>query len=827
MPGPFGAGEPPDPPFARLTRMLWEGDYDELPAARLRGILKRPHPGVKHPVFKPQWDATTPRKKLAPYLEMSEAELRGKIDEGGSIKGNNFKMRLVACDLARAWALTKEPIYARRAAILLHRYAEVLPKWPVSGSDGVLHPQEEKPYFHCERNDHGGDLWTPNQWYHGNMFQAAPVFRAWDLVCTSDELDKLGAELKTDVRGKILNDLLYRTLKVHLQWPFSYSNMFGFQMQYMAECALALGDPVLVHAVCREVAKPLTNGFFSDGMWKESSPEYAQQIIRRLIECMNILKGYSDPEGYVDPIDGTHIQNFDPLAEPAGARLIRAKAAIDALALPTGYAVAIHDEDYNPQYPKGASKIYGPRPTTSVPRLLGGAGHAVLSAGSDPHQIQAHLHFSGCYGHDHADHLSLVLFAQGEELYSETDYKSDADAGSRAWKAHTAAHNTVMIDEQKLPVAPRDPPNAIHGNLLFWAATDPESMAVEADWKNAQAQVYRRTLALIHLEGNRYYVLDLFRVSGGNTHDWLLHGPLHADYTVETPLALKPRGGKLVEIADLRSGITDQTVSLTFRSGNAAVRALVAAAPGTEVVLGEGPAVRRAGKQTFTSVRRTGGKSVFAAVHEPLDGESRVKNVEVLAGAGDPESPRIVVKLEIAGGRIDYFLSTPHQQPEEREPVFPSSANEVDDIDFSLSDTFAHVVEIKGKVRRANLVGSELIFRGMKFPGTAYGGQIISVERAEAGAKRNAFLTQQPLLAGEELKGAPLILTYADGRTHGYTVERVESANGQQAIVVKEEPGVEITPERALFVYFPGNEIDGPTAFRIVPWTRWKPGDER
>jgi len=804
-----------EPVGANLTKKLIEGKYDELPAAWFSKMLRGPNPGVKHPVFKPEGDAAALKEKLGPYMKMTEAELRSKIDERGSLEGDNFKMREAAYDLALAWALTQEPVYARRALIVLDRYAEVLPKWPVSGQHKTAR-QDDLSYFRTNSNWDEGALWTPKQWYHGDLINAAPVFKAWDLVCDSPELGKLSAETKEDIRTKILNDLLYRTIKVHLQWPFSYGNMYGHRLGGMAQCGLALGDPMIVHAVVRELNKCVMHGYHYDGSISELAPGYNRQLTNRLIWCAGFLKGYSDPEGYVDPIDGTSMKNFDPDNGLVGTRLARCKAAVDALALPTGYALAVHDEEYGPEMkgpaPSNAeSKIYGPRPKQSVPRLLGGAGHAVLGAGSDAEQIQAHLHFSGCYNHDHCDHLAVFLYAQGEELYSDTGYRADS-GGSREWKASTAAHNTVMLDEKDLPRRPNDPPASIHGNLVFWAVTDPECMAVEADWKNAQAKQYRRLAALVHLEGKRYYVFDLFRVNGGKTHDWMLHGPLHTDYTIESPLELKPRAGKIVEIAELRSAVTGDPVSLTIRAGKSSVRALLAAAPATEAIVGQGPAVRRPGKQTFAAVRRTGGKSLYAAVHEPLYGEPRVKSIEVL-GPQDPDASLIVTKVVLDGDRTDYFLSTLDAQPPfaSRGPV----------AECSLAGSFAHVVESGGKVGHAELVGSELAFHGVKIQGAAYSGRLLGVERIETGAKRNAFLTEQELPPGESLKGASLILTYADGRTHGYTVERVEANGDKKAILVREEPGVEITPEAARFVYFPGNEFKGPTSFRIVPCTVW------
>jgi hypothetical protein len=257
-----------EPVGADLTRRLIEGKYDDLPAAWFSKMLRGPNPGVKHPVFKPEGDEAAIaalKEKVAPYLQVTEAELRKKIDERGSLEGDNFKMRETAYDLALAWALTKEAVYARRALIVLDRYAEVLPCWPVSGQSGEAHAQDETAYFHTTRNWTGGNLWTPKAWYHGNLINAAPVFKAWDLVCDSPELDKLSAETEEDIRAKILDDLLYRTIRIELRWPFSYGNMYGHRLGGLAQCGLALGDPLIVHLVCRETAKCILRGFHGDG----------------------------------------------------------------------------------------------------------------------------------------------------------------------------------------------------------------------------------------------------------------------------------------------------------------------------------------------------------------------------------------------------------------------------------------------------------------------------------------------------------------------------------------------------------------------------------
>ena len=53
--------------------------------------------------------------------------------------------------------------------------------------------------------------------------------------------------------------------------------------------------------------------------------------------------------------------------------------------------------------------------------------------------------FSGGYGHEHQDNLSLLLWANGRETFSDLGYTHTKD---RAWTICSASHNTVLIDQR-------------------------------------------------------------------------------------------------------------------------------------------------------------------------------------------------------------------------------------------------------------------------------------------------------------------------------------------------------------------------------------------
>ena len=100
------------------------------------------------------------------------------------------------------------------------------------------------------------------------------------------------------------------------------------------------------------------------------------------------------------------------LSPGAGGAMLGAPATI---AYPDGRVCPVHDT--------WANARHGLRPRKkSACRICPGYGHALLGAGTGDHQTQAHLHFSGGYGHTHLDNLNFGLFAFGREMLADIEY---------------------------------------------------------------------------------------------------------------------------------------------------------------------------------------------------------------------------------------------------------------------------------------------------------------------------------------------------------------------------------------------------------------------
>ncbi|MBN1293293.1 MAG: heparinase II/III family protein [Candidatus Latescibacteria bacterium] len=125
--------------------------------------------------------------------------------------------------------------------------------------------------------------------------------------------------------------------------------------------------------------------------------------------------------------------------------------------------------------------------------------------------------------HSHIDCMNLGLFAKGLDLMPEMGYPPVQYGGwgsPRAlWVRKTAAHNTVVVDGKD-----QDNPRNRHiGKTTLWAdgknfrairVSDPEVYDIER---------YERTVALVDLSENDSYLLDIFRVKGGSDHAKFMH----------------------------------------------------------------------------------------------------------------------------------------------------------------------------------------------------------------------------------------------------------------------------------------------------------------
>ena len=296
-------------------------------------------------------------------------------------------------------------------------------------------------------------------------------------------------------------------------------------------------------------------------------------------------------------------------------------------------------------------------------RLLGGFGLALLCSGRGDEQCAVSLYYGrAATEHAHFDRLNLELFAYQKKLVPDLGYGEHAAEGDRpaVWTKNTLPHTTVVVD------ARRQDTQAPGRLVLFSAATGLSLVEIDAPDTYHATSEYRRTTALVDLGPDARYVLDLFRVAGGDQHDYSFHGfdgtfrteglvlapqtrgtlageeiPLGAIYDDEGLVDPKRkgrsyytyRGGGYSYLYNARKGRPEGTWSASWQDKDIGLKTFFL--PSQQAVIAHGDPPRKSGnpKQlTYVLLRHAGNgiASQFAAVAEPFKGRPRVHAVELL-----------------------------------------------------------------------------------------------------------------------------------------------------------------------------------------------------
>lgn len=557
-------------------------------------------------------------------------------------------------DLALLYQSTREPAYARRAALLLNRFAEVFPGWcyhydyPFQQKEiysGNVPPEKFRPGYRTAR-------WT--WWAYADV--PLPLVEAYDWIRWSGELEKLSREKSADAGARIENDLFRSAAEQVLANREAYTNMSPYAWRTLITLGRVIEEPRYVHEPVSRLRRFMETRFFYDASWPEGSPDYAAMTLTGLERVLRVLDGYRTPEGFAISADarltGRPLEAEFPLFK-------RAEAVLARMRFPDGRHLPLHDS---------WSTTRRDPLTSTRPYLLPAAALACLGGGAGENQAQLLLTWSGGYGHQHADNLSLMLFAHGREMLSDLGY---THTRHRAWTLSTAAHNTVVVDglsqESGGPEAPSD------GSLRWFDASDPFVQVVSAEGQRgypAKAPLYRRSLMLVDAGDGRRYAVDLFEAKGGRVRDYFLHGDADQPASVSAPLDLSPLPTLLPAGSDwapaqnegeaglhrrphwaygylraLRAGAApaEKPLPVLFEpaeKGSPRLRVTLIPEAGSRLILGENPAVRGAEDddskldrfmRPFLALRHEkGDRSAFAAVLEPFTGKPFITGVERL-----------------------------------------------------------------------------------------------------------------------------------------------------------------------------------------------------
>lgn len=314
----------------------------------------------------------------------------------------------------------------------------------------------------------------------------------------------------------------------------------------------------------------------------------------------------------------------------------------------------------------------------------------------------------------------------------------------------------------------------------------------------------RRTFIQNTVDIERAYLLDVFEIVGGETHDFLVRGsemvqqaaphsdlalaavavplpqereatfhgtrgaPYAADqaFWVEFNFADRPAFGSRTHVPAGEAGelflsrITEQWTD--------------AGSPGVPHLL-----LHRAGPAPLTST--------FVAVHEVLDGsgESFVRSV-TRQPIGDAA---VGVTVTLTDGRVDTYLVS-FDGPQ---------AMQLGDV--SAEATVAASVA-QGERGDLWLVGGDRVEHGgriLESPAVEHTGEVLQVNRLDDGASANAFETDLDLPLGRSLAGQALLLEHFDGDAlvfvDSYIIDRVDRACGRTRVHVRTDPGVRLGPD--------------------------------
>jgi hypothetical protein len=725
-------------------------------------------------------------------------------------------MAKACANLAELYWLTKDEQFARRAAIILIRFAQVYPGY-------ALHydfPDDQKkiaPYDSATLTPQEPPRTAKwSQWAYLDISQeltrAYDILRAWK---------PFGEMAGGKARQLVERDLLVGMLDYTMAIEESYSNMSPMKWRDAIDAARVTNQPDIVHEVVQRLEKFLNEQFLYDGSWMETSPSYMRQT-GGWLEYINVsLTGYEDPPGYANPKTGRHLD-----AKAIDALRGAAQLALNKLSetrLPDGRFVPVNDTWSDDKWPPRESM---------TPVLEPGFGIAIMGAGAGEKQYHAYLNFTSGIHHKQYDALSIGLWAHGKELLSDIGY---THTKFRPWATSTTSHNTVVVDGRDQQY------DALHSmnRLRAWSTDGKGFHLAEAESAGVYPQTsrYRRTLFAIGRDANDLYLVDVFQVHGGSQHDYILAGSADEDNTAELEgISLRRFDGTLLNkdvtfippknekdsmdpqfgfgyFHDIKSAAADHVV-LNYRLSNTpdiGTRTQLWMGPNSTVYLGEAPSIRRSqGNDSMVDrilmpmlvARRKGAtlKSTFIAVHEPVNGSPRLGKVNVLQQDAD------IVVLQVPNeNATDYFFVSLDG---------PSST------DISTSAGLIHFDGMHGfirmqdrKVVEAHLVnGSYLKVGDMTLTGVpSQSGEILEAHCMEAEDSRGWVEVNEPLEITSP--NCLLLIRYPDGTTQGYEVTRMETqATGPRKIFLGQKPAFRYTENGIELTSFPQRTIEGKRA---------------
>ncbi|MDF2663468.1 MAG: Heparinase II/III-like protein [Paenibacillus sp.] len=689
-----------------------------------------------------------------------------------------------------------------------------------------------------------------NRWYIADLASLQPLLRALDTVRKTDALEVLSQEVGEDVEARLVEEMIAPSIDFVLGYTKRLGNMNATVWSGLIEAGKAIGQPDYIHKTVEWIRDYVDKQFLSDGFWNEVTLSYHIQSTEGLVGALKQLEGWSDPSGYESPRSGVRYDNLQMAAEYPITE--KAKQLPNLLAYPNGNVLPIQDTWAN-------QRAEAPNAKASS-LLLPAAGIGKLASGEGAGQTQLYLQFGPKYGHTHYDPLNLNLYAQGQELLPDLGYTYTK---YRYFTLSTLGHNTVVVNGKNMTTAGE----AKHGGKIeAFVPNGGPFQAIRASETNAYPETgeYSREPWFVPFgggDGSEGYVLDIFRVSGGDRHEYTLQGDANRDAIFRTDLPLEPYGPRLLppgteaqeaetyqqsgtaeghypgyiyvkevqraELQDDRYSVTLVTYDGGGEQAKLRITGLLEEGD-NELFLGRSPSIRGtrlSGRTLDTNdeavkhdmpklvLRREGADltSTFVTAMEPYESSDgpNIESVDRLEPDAAPEGA-VVVQVSY-GDTTDLILSSPRH---------PEAAVVVGDV--TMRGEMGMIRMVNGTVTKMVLVGGTLLKKGSReLTGTGpVTGTISSTKRLDNGDGYNGFVTETPIAPEQAaaLRNRYVMVTHPDGSGGGYKIKDIRVESGKTAIELADyDPGFDINDDgTSEMAYFPAKQWTGAHTFSIA-----------
>lgn len=734
--------------------------------------------------------------------------------------------------LATTYALTGKPEYARGAKAILLRLAEVFPEYLVRAGYGYGEYAGMDPHVAAARiNSLPEDELVyppnkPNRKIYAGYWAASRIGSsgmdggwvirvavAYDLTCTAT--DNGGPVYSDDERRLIEHDLLLESTYLAACDPAINNKSVGNRAG-AAVVGMCVGHPGLVRFGLDGFRRTVEEWFLPDGGTSES-PAYAMMTMGGVRSFAFAFRDYSDPPGYSAP-DGTRLDGFDACRDtrygdcwqgliwtlqgnlrfPPSAdsyrtsRISSSFAELIAVAYPSDEHIALLKEIVGKDLTSGSSRealFYRQpgleeqdTPPLSLPDVVFPfLAQGYLRTGPTGRDSLVMLNASDYGGHHHLDSLNLYYWKDGHELLSDLGYLWDHPDKYQTYR--TFAHNLVVVDG-------RDQQRKGRGGDFHLFSVTPHVKAMEAlSAAYGPGAVYRRTCVQIDHGEKGSYLVDVFRVGGGTSRDYVFHGPGNTYELIGLALA-PPETDELSDgelpLENLQTATGESPWSIRWElPSEYEFRALAPGQPGETVVLGDGWGQR--------DHRNTDRGATLPYVVRRHQGEE-MDNVFVTVFAGNPVEQRLVesVKLlPVRGGDAPNAVAVATKTTEgtdlvvsqvEPNPVRVELGSDEVTSDGRLT---AIIAQGDSPSRACLLEGSQLEASGVEvdLPTARFGGNILDVGSDRG---QSYFVVEGDLPESSDLVGQTFFAIGA-GFRRAYPIVAVEEIEGRTRVFTKRD----------------------------------------